>query len=492
MLKASQLVSKSVKIIKNLKNNYFVLFLFSFSVIARLWYFWQPSFSGDEAAYMGQAVSVARGIADLLTFSNVQAGLKNTFFTIWAHNHAPLEFFILIPAVIFESREFWARFIYVFFNILVLTAGYFYLRKIRNQQVALGFLVFFGTSIYVIWWSQVAMYLSLAMASGVFITIALANFVARPQSKNLVYLALATVFGLLVFPDFIFYTPALLWAVWDKRNYLKIKNLTLPILILLFPLVVFYIPWVIYAFVGHAQGAGFNYVINYKLALQANIAGNIRSYWNNVFSYQGVITAWPFALLSAFNLKTIKYAKYLFLVILIYLFVYIVKSHVAFYYFVSILGPLFIIAADALTHFKNYVYRILLAVTVINIIGAVPLFKGVHNPFILGVAGKRTDHVREVGDIAKKCLTGQDETYISSHNAWKTAYYFGKRSLLERDGDEARLATISLFLEGQADSVKLIHYNSGQVEGQIEGELAKRAAEILNFGNEKVFLFKKC
>src|SRR3990172_6195945 len=146
---------------KFLKSHIFLIFLLLFSITARFWFFWQPSFSGDEAAHMSKAVSVARGVVDLVTFSNVQTAFKNTFFTIWEHNHAPLEFLILIPATVLEPREFWARFIHVFVNILTLISGYIFLKKVRGQRTALAFAVFFGTSIFVIWWSQIAMYLNL-------------------------------------------------------------------------------------------------------------------------------------------------------------------------------------------------------------------------------------------------------------------------------------------------------------------------------------------
>ena len=399
---------------------------------------------------------------------------------------------ILIPATVLEPREFWARFIHVFVNILTLISGYIFLKKVRGQRTALAFAVFFGTSIFVIWWSQIAMYLNLAICAGVFMTIALANFAAKPKSKNLSYLAIAAVFGLLIFPDFIFYTPALLWVVWDRRDSLKLKDLLVPTAIFLIPIVFFYIPWIIYAFLGNAPNAGFNYIIRNKIARHADVVKNLKGYWVSVFGQNGVIGAWPFALISFFHLKRIKYAKYLFLTVLIYLVVFIGKSPQVFFYFVSILGPLFIIAADTLAIYKKYTYKILFIIALVNIVTVVPLFRGVHNPFMLGEGGKQLDHVKEAGELAKRCLAGEKETYISSFDAWKTAYYFGKRSLLERDGSEARIATIGLFLNGEAPEVKLIHYREGEVDKQIEGKLDRRAEGVILLGNEKAFLFKKC
>ncbi len=464
------------------------LFLISLGITTRFLFFWKPSFSGDEAFHVLKAVSVSRGIFDLIRLNNIHAALTNIFLPILEHNHPPAEFLILLPMVPFEPREFFVRFWYVLLSILVIFVSYLLLKK-NHKQIALSFLVLITTSAYAIWWSQTAMYHSLALAAGIFISILILIFSKKPNGKNLLLLSFSSSLALLIFQDFIFYLPAIVWAVFENRSRLKLSQIFVSIAVYLLIACIFYIPYIAYAIFGDRFHAGFNYVLNDKLTGRVNVGGNIVGYWNNFFAYRGVFTIWPFALLAVFLGRKIKYSKYLFLTILIYLTVYIFKSVTPFHYFVSILGPLMLLASEWISRQRSYRIIIFVILT-LNLLGLVPIFAGKNNPQIVGQDSY--DQLKKVGDLAKRCLGGDDETYISTADAWRSAYYFGRRSQLEQDGTEKRIETINWFLEGKAENVKLIHFKTGEI-GEIEEENLKHLAfSSIQYDRDKVYIFKNC
>ena len=202
-----------------------VILLFISSIILRFWFFWQPSFSGDEATYTTKAISIANGIVGLVNGSKIDIAFLNILRPILQHAHAPMEILILVPFVGLHPREFFLRLIYVLIGCLILIIAYLVLKKLRNQHVALAFLIMFGTSVYAIWWSQTAMYQSLSMAASIIISLSIINFYKNPSPKALLFLAISPALGLLVFPDFALFIPAILWLIYDKKVTLGSKTL---------------------------------------------------------------------------------------------------------------------------------------------------------------------------------------------------------------------------------------------------------------------------
>lgn len=168
--------------------------------------------------------------------------------------------------------------------------------------------------------------------------------------------------------------------------------------------------------------------------------------------------------------------------------VYIVKSPTPFFYFSSILGIFILLATRYLITIKNVSF-VALGLLIINLATLISVFRS-PNPQIYDA--KASSDIKSIGQIAKSCITNDNETYISTSDAWLTAYYFGRNSTLERDGDEERLATVDLFLNGYADQVKLIHLRKDLVDNKTHNALLFKALKTREYEKDLVFIFKDC
>lgn len=476
---------------KSLISTILLILLFVLVLISRFWNFWGVDFTGDEANHVKKAASVAIGIRDLARFSNPDVAFKNIYIPILQHNHPPLEFLVLIPFGLFEPREFYARLVYVILGSLALVFSYFWVRKCLDKKLAGYFFILFGTSAYVIWWSQTAIYVSLAISAGVFLVLSIVYFHKKPNSQSLLFLVLSEAFGLLVFLDFIFYLPSLIWIIWEKRKFLKKSDFFKPFGLFFLTAGIFCSAYVTYALFFGPRFAGFNYVINAKLAGQANVIGNVKGYFLNFFGYPGVSTLLPFSLLTIIFMKKLHYFKYLYLVVIIYLAVFIFKSPTPFHYLASTFGIFLLLATYGLGLVGERTRPIILILVVVfNFIGFWPIFMGRRNPQFIDSSAPNNALV--ISKIAKKCIISDNETYISSNDPWKTAYYFGRPSTIEKDGTGARVATISDYLDGKLNQVVLIHVGDNLITNEQHAKLTEKAFSKIHLDRESVYIFKNC
>jgi len=467
-------------------SSYFIIILFSIAIISRLWFFWQPPFSGDEAIHMLRAVSISRGVFDLITLNQIDVAFQNIYTPILQHNHPLLEYLILIPSVFFEPRELFARLVYVVINLLALTFSYKILKKKFGINASIIFLILAGTSIFLIYWSQSAMYISLAFFGGAFTTISIINFYLRSGKSSLYLLAVSFAASTLIFQDFIFYIPGIIWLLWDKRRKIKLKYICYALLLSVIIAGVFYLPYIIYGVLNWPKNMGFNYVIVSKLSSNVNIFRNIEGYWTNFFGAPGIFVTWPFIILFFRRVLQLGYSKYLLLTLLIYLFVFILRSVTPFLYFVSILGILMILSARVLSSIK---YRALI-VTLILIINTIPvllILKGIHNPFLFTNLA-RYSQIKQIGILAKKCVIDENETYVSTADAWQAMYYFGRPSLFE----EERVEVINNFATNGNELIKFIHFQRGQISEEVQSKLESSALQKTYFNDDIVLIYKNC
>lgn len=469
----------------------FAIFTIFFGIILRFWFFWLPSFSGDEAEYASKAVQTLRGTLDLILGRNIHVALDNTFLPTLQHAHGPLEFLIAIPMVIFQPREFFIRLVFVVVGSITLVLSFLILKKLRNFYVASVFAIIFGTSVYAIWWSQTAMYQSLSIAASIFIFLSIIFFSKKPSRKTLNLLFLSPAVGLLVFPDFALFLPAIIWAVYDKRNYLKITDLLIAGGVFLVIAGTYYFPWVIYSIINGNQNVGFNHLLKAKLAANVDIIRNLEGFWGNFFSFPGVYAIWPFAALSILIIKKVNYVKYILLTTVLATSVYIFRAYTPYFYFVSIFALLCILASELIARQKQTGYVILILIVILNLNSVLSLLKGKHNPLIFGEKEQQIDRAKEVGSLAKRCIVSDEETFISTYPTGKSAYYFGRQSTAYYDGSEV-IPKIEEFLEGDANNIKLIHYRKKDLDGGLEEKLKKNALNVIQYNSDVVLLFKKC
>lgn len=468
-----------------------VSFLLLLVFLPRFWYFWTVDFTGDEAMHVKKAVSVARGARDLVNLDSPKVAFKNIYTPILEHNHPPLEFLIMIPFGLLEPREFFARLVYVVLGCFALIFSYLFAKNIFGKKLAGYYFIFYGTSAYAIWWSQTAIYVNLAIAAGVFITLSIVNFYLKPHKKSLLLLFISEAFGLLVFLDFIFFLPAVVWVIWDKRSFLKRSDFALPFILFFLTVGVFYLNYIIYALTVGPKYAGFNYVLNSKIPAHASIVNNIKGYFQNYFFYPGVVILLPFSALTVFFSEKYGYLKYLYPVVLIYIFVFVLKSPTPFHYLSSTYGILLVMAAIGMSHVNNRTRgAVIVLVILINFLGFWQVLAGYHNPqFIDSYAPNNS---RAISTIAKRCVIFDNETYISSNDPWKTTYYFGRPSTIEKDGTGARVATIDDFLNGKLEEVVMIHVGNALISNEEHNKLAKKAHARYEFDRETVYIFKNC
>lgn len=118
-----------------------------------------------------------------------------------------------------------------------------------------------------------------------------------------------------------------------------------------------------------------------------------------------------------------------------------------------------------------------------------PLIRGIHNPLIF--SAEQQDRIRDIGRLARLCIPGEDETYISTEDT-RTNYYFGKLSKVYQDGADRRIERMRQFLEGDMDQVKLIHFRAGLLPADLEQALRSRAAYTVVYENDIALFFKDC
>ena len=470
-----------------------VLSLLLIIFIPRFWYFWNADFTGDEATHVKKAVSVATGIKSLVKLDNPSAALKNIYQPILEHNHPPFEFLALIPFGLIEPREFFTRLVYVLSGSFALVLSYFFVRSIFGRKIAGYFFIFFGTSAYAIWWSQTAIYINFAITAGVFITLSLVNFYRKPNGKSLLILFISEAFGLVVFHDFVFYLPSIIWIIWDRRSFLKKSDYIVPFALFLATAGVFYFSYIFYAFTIGPKYAGFNYVLNSKITAHADVVINIKDYMRNFFLYPGVVVLLPFSLMAFFYSEKQRYYKYLYPVLIIYIFVFVIKSPTPFHYLASTYGIYLLTAAIGVSYIGNKIRPSVISIIIlVNFLGFMPIFGGKHNPQLFGDSYIANNNMKEIAVLAKRCFTSDADTYISSDDVWKMTYYFGRQSTVERDGTEARVATIRDFLAGKLNEVILIHVGNDLISQEEHDRLTEKAQRRFVFDNESVYIFKNC
>lgn len=126
----------------------------------------------------------------------------------------------------------------------------------------------------------------------------------------------------------------------------------------------------------------------------------------------------------------------------------------------------------------------------VNLLGTAEIFKGLHNPGLFD--NNALNNARGISKIAKKCVVVDNETYISTDDPWKTGYYFGRHSTVEKDSTEARVETIRKFLLGNLSNVVLIHTSDDLIDKDMTKVLKEKSTEAINFSGETVYLYKDC
>lgn len=328
-----------------------ILSLLALSVIFRFWEFWEPSFSSDEATYVIRAFSVASKFNGFLAGKLSDADRQTFLLQFLQHSHGPMEFIFMIPAMIlrprYSSAEFLVRLTWVIFGSATLIWSSIWLRRLRSQTLSLLFLIFYGLSVYAIWWSQTAMYQSLSMAAGIFFSLALIRFTSKPSNRSLFWMFAGMAFGLLVFPDLILFLPVAAWATYDHRHSITAKGVIVGVVFLAVTAGIFYVPWIWYSTLPGTEKVGFRFLFQQKLLATVNPISNLTGFWQNFFSYPGVLAVWPISIFSVFLIRKVRYLKYLILSVALFSTVYIVKAYIAYFYFVSIFPILCLMAAEA-------------------------------------------------------------------------------------------------------------------------------------------------
>lgn len=477
------------------------IFFIVIGIILRSWRFWILSFTGDEAAHMRKAVSVSRGLADLLTMSNPSVALQNIFLTIFQHNHPPLEFLLVLPSVPFEFREFYARSIYVIINILFLPFVYYLISKLRNKKIALYSLILFSTSMYLVWSSHLITHDSLVIIEGTLVGLAIIFFQKKPSGKSLFLLTSTLLLGFYTSIDFVLFLPVALFLVYKKRMNLDFTEVSKVGLFFIFVLSIFYLPYMLYAFLPNSPRiAGFNYYLKGKLneiptifSIQLNFISALKSYYRDFFSKSGVFPVWVFAFLSIFISKKLKFINYLIATVLFFLFFNLIKYTTANFY-MDFYGIIILLAAEWLVS-KREIGKLFLVLTVIiNLYGSLPLLRGDYSKSPLAILPS-DDQLKEVGKIAKTCLT-ENETYLSTVDPWRTFYYFGRPVLPAIEGDKALWSPAQAarrYLQGDLrNEIFLIHFREGDFDQELVDGLKTIAKKEFIFKKDRLLLFKSC
>ncbi|MCL5072242.1 MAG: glycosyltransferase family 39 protein, partial [Actinobacteria bacterium] len=241
---------------------------------------------------MRKAVSVTRGVLDFIKGERI-TGWQNIYLTVLQHNHPPLEFLLIIPAVPFKNRELIARIIYLSLNILFLIISYFISKKVINNKFALYLLAILSTSTYFIWTSRFVTHDSISIIVSTLIGLAIIYFYKTNNLKKaLFFLFLCLTIGLYSFIDFVLYLPIITLILYDRLKSNGVKPYLRPIVIFLIINCLFYVPYVFYSFIPNVpQSAGFNYYLNSKSnVLSLNLLKNLGIFYKDFFSKSGVFS----------------------------------------------------------------------------------------------------------------------------------------------------------------------------------------------------------
>lgn len=466
--------------------------LILFSIFLRFYFFWEPSFSSDEAHYVMSAIRVLNGIKGLILGQNTEAAWKNLSLPYLQAAHGPAEFLIIIPVVFLHPREFFVRLVFVLISVFTLIYVYFKLRNSRGKIVSLFFLLFSGTSLYAVLWAQTVMYQTLSICATSFILINIIEFVKTPCRSTLLKLTFSFALGLLVFPDLSLFIFGIIWMIFDKRQKLKIKDLAASTLLLIIVAGSFYIPWILYGFFGNDPGNGFRFLMIYKLSTSPNIIFNLKSFIGNFFGFPGVFVTLPFAVLSIRLFRRIQYIKYVWLTIVISTLVYVFKSYIPYFYFVSLFSSFSLVASEGIGAINSYRFRkiIFCFVLIINLVGLTPLFNKNYNTFIS--MGRKEDQIRKIGEFINKCGISDDETYVSTVDFGRGEYYFGRQSTIYQDGQENRIKLMVNFEKGGYENVKYIHFVKGELSKILEKKLREKSQKSVQFNNDVLLIYKRC
>lgn len=478
---------------KHWYNKLFIPLLLT-AILFRFWGFWKPSFSSDEATYVIRAFSVASKLSGFLAGRLSDSDREIFLLQFLQHSHGPMEFIFMIPAIILRPRystaEFLVRLTWVLFSSATLIWSSIWLRRIRNQTLSILFLIFYGLSVYAIWWSQTAMYQSISMAASIFFSLALIRFTSNPSNRSLFWMFASLAFGLLVFPDLILFLPAAVWAIYDQRHSITAKGVAAGVVFLIITAGIFYIPWIWYSTLPGTEKVGFRFLLQRKLLATVNPISNLTGFWQNFFSFPGVLVVWPISFFSVFLIRRVRYLKYLILSVILFSTVYITRAYIAYFYFVSIFPVLCLMAAEVTIAVKKRTFLFIGGTALaVQLWGVMPLIRGIYNPLIF--SAEQQDRIRDIGKLARLCIPGDDETYISTEDT-RTNYYFGKLSKVYQDGADRRIARMRQFLEGDMDQVKLIHFRAGLLPMDLEQALRTRATWVITYRNDTALFFKDC
>ncbi len=489
------------RIIKKFKILFWVLLLLIIGSIFRSWYFWTPSFRGDEAGNMIKAVRVARGLTDLFLLRQPDIALNNIFLPILQHNHPPLEFLILIPSVPFNPREFYARLIYILISIATIFFSYLALKKIKNKKFALYFLAIYSTSSYAIFLSQRVDYF-LNMVAGLLIGISILNFMSKPTKISFRLLNLSYCLSLLISIDYIFFIPAYIYQLYFYRKKIGAGLIFKELIIALTILSVFYIPYVFYSFKPDSpKNAGFNYYISSYLrnnnisSSYSNFISDFKTkadiFWVRFLRLPGVLTIWPFSILGIIFYRKNRYVLVLTLIVvtiilLEYPFVGCCTGYLNIYPLLIILAVLWLVV------FKKAGLYILILIVIINAFSTLLSFKSGERPIGFNLITTE-DNIQKIAKIAKNCLR-DNETYISTDDSWRTQYYFGKGMLpdLEVENISDEQAVIKFLNNELPYNISFVHIGNNRVSQMNIKKLEAGSINTIAIGNDKLFIFKQC
>lgn len=463
-----------------------------FSIFLRFYFFWEPSFSSDEAHYVMSATRVLNGVRGLVLRRDTNAAIKNLTLPFLQHAHGPMEFLVIIPAIPFADREFFVRLVFVLISILSLAIAFIWSKRVKNLWTASFLVLFVGTSLYAVLWSQTAMYQTLAISVTLLIILAVLSFEKKQNRKNLFVLCFLHGLSLLIFPDLIIYSLATLWLIFDKRKYINKKDLGVGFLIFFLVAGSFYIPWIIYGIVGSDPGNGFRFLVSHKLASVPDPVLNFKTFLSNFFLYPGVFIMLPFAFLSLKKIKKTASLRYVWLVVVVATFIYVFKSYLPYFYFVSLFSSFAYLASEGTVVFKNKRVKMILfaAIFVINILGLIPFFNKSHNVFVF--SGEKNDEIKKIGETIRKCGISDEETYLSTTDFGRAEYYFGRQSTNYQDGLQNRIKLMEDFEKGGYLNVKYVHFVKGELKSKLEKKLIKKSLSQAHFQNDVLLIYKKC
>ena len=439
---------------------------------------------------MTKAIRVARGFADIVKRENPSIALHNIFDPILQHNHPPVEFLIVVPTVALQPREFWARLIYIFISIVSMFLSFSVLKKLRGKKVALIFLGLLAFSSYVVSFSQTITF-GLNIVVGILLALTILYFCQKPNKQSLKLLLLSQVAGLWVSMDFIFFLPWIAVMVWTKRRLIAKKIIIKQVFLFLLLTSFFWLPYIWYSFLPTSpKAAGFNYILH-RNSIHEDLILFVRQRWNYFFGHPGIIIIWPFSALAIFLVKKIEYIRYYFLIILTLFFIE-VPTVVCCTPYLNVLGMLILLSAEWFVYQKRF-GQVLVTTVILGtaVITTISLFKPINST--ISPLWLRRDNIREVGKIAKACLKG-DETYISTEDAWRTNYYFGRGMLPPLEGESITdEQAVELFLQKKLPySITLVHMNRPLIDNNSLKELHRQAKREVTIGSDVVFVFKDC